>query len=615
MRFLPLLLLAFSLCSNAQESANSRIKDITIYLQGARVTRDVELTVISGSNEIVISDLSPEITSESIMVSQLNGMSLSSVNYSTTSLSKKTSSENLKLITRSLDSVQQALYQFNSRLKGNREEVAILQTNRQLNSKDTGMSLAQVKAFASYYNDRLEALSLKEYEYNDTIEELLERQTELENEKSKINPAANEMRGEIRLSINSTKAMKSTIKITYNLSNAGWVPYYDIYAAGGSNNVDLKFKGQVYQTTGTDWDNAMITLSTSDPYQDNTKPDLKEKRLNFVRYNRRSMSVSRGNRRYNPTVKTVSGKVTDVTGEPLLGATVIVRGTNNATTTDFDGNYRLEITDGTSITTSFSGYESVTSPIYASTMNFELSVSLDAVVVTGYRTSTRKKSNVTASVEDKEELSTVSAVEENLASRSYKLRLPYSIPSTGETIDIPISQDKLDATYGYYSAPVINQNVFLTAQMKNWESLNLIPAEASVYFDDSFTGSIYFDTDTTDESLTVSLGVDPQISVERKEVTDFKSQSIFGTKKRVDKVYEIIVKNNRSKSIDLKLQDRIPISSNKEIEVDDIETGDATMDQETRLLTWDINLNTGSQVKKRFSYQLEYPKNKRINLD
>ena len=127
--------------------------------------------------------------------------------------------------------------------------------------------------------------------------------------------------------------------------------------------------------------------------------------------------------------------------------------------------------------------------------------------------------------------------------------------------------------------------------------------------------TIYFDTDTTEESLVVSLGVDPQISVKREDVKDLKAKSFFGDKRIVNKKFEIIVKNNRSKSIDLKLQDRIPLTANSEIKVDDEEPGDATMDKETQILTWNIALASGAQVKKTFSYEVKYPKDKRINLD
>ena len=40
---------------------------------------------------------------------------------------------------------------------------------------------------------------------------------------------------------------------------------------------------------------------------------------------------------------TVNGKITDANGEPIIGASVVIKGTTNGTITDFDGNFMLEV--------------------------------------------------------------------------------------------------------------------------------------------------------------------------------------------------------------------------------------------------------------------------------
>ena len=55
--------------------------------------------------------------------------------------------------------------------------------------------------------------------------------------------------------------------------------------------------------------------------------------------------------------KQVSGQVTDSQG-PLIGATVMEKGTNNGTVTDFDGNFSLNVNPGATLVVSYVGYES-----------------------------------------------------------------------------------------------------------------------------------------------------------------------------------------------------------------------------------------------------------------
>ncbi len=54
--------------------------------------------------------------------------------------------------------------------------------------------------------------------------------------------------------------------------------------------------------------------------------------------------------------QTVSGTETDENNQPLPGATVIVQGTNNGTSTDFDGKYQINATQGQTLAFSYVGY-------------------------------------------------------------------------------------------------------------------------------------------------------------------------------------------------------------------------------------------------------------------
>ena len=55
--------------------------------------------------------------------------------------------------------------------------------------------------------------------------------------------------------------------------------------------------------------------------------------------------------------RTVSGKVTEDSGETLPGVNVVIKGTTTGTTTDLDGNYRLSVEDGATLVFSFVGFE------------------------------------------------------------------------------------------------------------------------------------------------------------------------------------------------------------------------------------------------------------------
>ena len=97
--------------------------------------------------------------------------------------------------------------------------------------------------------------------------------------------------------------------------------------------------------------------------------------------------------------QTISGSVSDADG-PLPGATVIVQGTNNGVTTDFDGNFSIQANAGDVLELSYVGFQTqritVSANQAAIAVTLEADNELEEVVVTGY--GTQKKVNLTGSV-------------------------------------------------------------------------------------------------------------------------------------------------------------------------------------------------------------------------
>ncbi len=107
--------------------------------------------------------------------------------------------------------------------------------------------------------------------------------------------------------------------------------------------------------------------------------------LNFSEMGTNSVAVQQ---------KTVTGKVTDVKNEPLPGVTIVVKGTTQGTTTDFDGNYSItDLPDNATLVFSFVGMVKQEIPVNSSTINVTLkedAVGLNEVVVVGYGSVVRK---------------------------------------------------------------------------------------------------------------------------------------------------------------------------------------------------------------------------------
>jgi hypothetical protein len=79
--------------------------------------------------------------------------------------------------------------------------------------------------------------------------------------------------------------------------------------------------------------------------------------------------------------------------------------------------------------------------------------------------------------------------------------------------------------------------------------------------------------------------------------------------------YEITVRNNKKEKIRMILKDQYPISTDKEIEAELLENGGATVNRDTGILTWNLDLAAGESRSYRISYSVKYPKDKVLNIN
>jgi TonB-linked SusC/RagA family outer membrane protein len=90
----------------------------------------------------------------------------------------------------------------------------------------------------------------------------------------------------------------------------------------------------------------------------------------------------------------ITGSVSDDSGIPLPGASIVIQGSSSGTTTDFDGNFSIETSQGSTLVISYVGYETQQIVVGSSPINVQLisDNALDEVVVTALGLSREKKS-------------------------------------------------------------------------------------------------------------------------------------------------------------------------------------------------------------------------------
>ena len=198
---------------------------------------------------------------------------------------------------------------------------------------------------------------------------------------------------------------------------------------------------------------------------------------------------------------------------------------------------------------------------------------------------------------------------------TFNIDLPYDVPTNDKAQTATLKEYEVRAIYKYYAVPKLDKDAFLLAEVADWESLNLLPGEANIIFEGTYIGKSFIDPSSTMDTINLTMGRDKRVVVKREKLKDFSKVKFLGTNKKQIFTYEITVKNNKKDAINMLLKDQYPVSQNKEVEVELLESNDAAVNDETGVLTWKLKLAPGEVKKIRISYSVKYPKDKMLNLN
>jgi uncharacterized protein (TIGR02231 family) len=195
----------------------------------------------------------------------------------------------------------------------------------------------------------------------------------------------------------------------------------------------------------------------------------------------------------------------------------------------------------------------------------------------------------------------------------FDISMPYSIASDGVGQIVDIQSYELPATYKYVVVPKLDKDVFLTANVTGWDNLHLLNGNANIYFEGAYVGETFINTHKFDDTLELSMGRDKNVIVERKRIKDFSSKSFLGGNNKEEHAFEIVVRNTKKESLSIVVEDQIPVSKQKELEVDLIDALGAQLEKESGKLVWNLKVNPSESKKIILKYSVKYPKNKKIS--
>ena len=262
-------------------SSNAALTSATVYYgYGAELNHTSKAILGNGLQQIIISNISLTADEKTLQVSCPDNVVLMSRRIQPFTINNpwvpdamyKKMQDSIKIMAKQnealendINTTQNILDKISKLL-----DVATGTTGKDINSDN-------IIKLADYYEAKIEVLQKKQFNLTGQRNELLENKQQLSTRISQYvashqTPA--KTIGQLILQVMATGAGNAEFNFSYFTPNAGWVASYDMRVKAADNSFKLGYRASVQQTTGLDWKQTKLTLSTSNPNLSNTMPLL-----------------------------------------------------------------------------------------------------------------------------------------------------------------------------------------------------------------------------------------------------------------------------------------------------------------------------------------------------
>ena len=584
--FISLLFLAMTPsvieAQTAEKTIKSTVQRATIFQQGALLTSTELVSLGSGTTNIIFDNVSPQLQANSLQAVGKNDLIIMDVQYrlkyaEVTTADVKADDPKVVRWQAEMQAAQDSLEDLvfvrssvQTRTQTLQSERTILVNNRMMKGEFQRDSLSlfvqSIDFFRKRQND-IDAELLKLQKENAQQARLRNKLTQristlsalIQGIGTPVNNNPTKPIPQVIVTVMAERPMVSEVSLTYFVNAAGWTASYDLRASKESQSVEIKHRATVYQNTGIDWKDVLLTLSTGDPSQTNVKPILTPQYLTY----------------YQPIMQADNLKYNQV-----------------------------------------QGYAKRKQQAPAPSQNTYNNATLNSVTITGNASAREDVDDEAAEKKeaaDKDGVMDFTQVTQNMMRVEYDIKLKYSIESDNKPHNVVIQNKTIPSVYSYSVVPKLDPDAFLMARVTDWEDMNLISGTARVYFDNSYIGESYINPRNTNDTLLLNLGRDKSIVVTRTKVKDKCKDKTFSDNHLQTRTYEIVVRNNKNIPIRLVVEDQMPVTKENDIKIDYVEDSGARFNTETGKLVWDFSLKPKDNKKFTFSFEIKSPKEKPLS--
>ncbi|WP_133259787.1 DUF4139 domain-containing protein [Pseudochryseolinea flava] len=267
--------------AQSDKITESKITNVTVFLNNAQVTRTVNTQVAAGNSNIILTGLTAYLDQASIQVSGKGDFVILGIAHYQNYLDGQSMPTAIKQLKDSLTLHQRKLNFEQSRKEILTKEEVLLQSNQHIAGTTQNLTAAELKAMADFYRARLTDIVQGRMLIEERLLRIQEKIARLEQQISEKHVYYTTNTSEIVVRISAAVPAAVALDVQYIVANAGWTPQYDLRAINTKRPVQLNYKANVFQATGEEWNNVKLKLSTANPNLSGLKPTLEPWYLTF----------------------------------------------------------------------------------------------------------------------------------------------------------------------------------------------------------------------------------------------------------------------------------------------------------------------------------------------
>lgn len=277
------LFVIFSTALFAQEEkiVESKITSVTVFLNRAQITREAKTRIEAGKTILRLKGLTSQLDQQSIQVAGKGSFTILGISHQQNYLTPLNMPRSLATVLDSIDLTQRQIALQNSHKEILNREEQMLLANQKIGGTNQNLTATELKAMADFFRTRLSDIITARMKHDQQIKKLNDKLANLQRQHHEENELYSRNTSEILVSVSADVATSADLTVNYIVNNAGWFAVYDLRALNTKTPVQLNYKANVFQSTGEEWKNVRLKLSTANPSLGGLKPELAPWYLNF----------------------------------------------------------------------------------------------------------------------------------------------------------------------------------------------------------------------------------------------------------------------------------------------------------------------------------------------